>query len=421
MQKRLALVFGMAAMVGLLSSPSVVLAEENGIKIGEGRLHPFLNLEGRFDSAAQLRSEGTTFSGDPDFIIHVRPGIRLNIPSPLLDVDLNAELEYLIYTGFTDASARKLDRLQAGAGLQLNILKNNVVSVQIGDQFRRSSDTTVVGPTVGLLSLFNDANIGVTVAPGGGGLTIQPAYHLILENFSPLLGQTVSPTGTPSGSTFDAGTLNYITHLITLTNRWRFLPKTAVLLDGEFGIRQYGSAAVASSANQNINFFKAYTGITGLLSTHISVLGKVGFGMDITTSSFLSVVGQLEGVYLFNETSSVRLGLSRDFQPLSAPFVSFDDNKGYLGARVLLFEKLALAGQFAADYLNYTPTSGASRADLLFTLDVSANLEVFSWMTLKVGDTLTNRSTSLAVAADAARGGIALTADQVYVQVEFIY
>ena len=82
---------------------------------------------------------------------------------------------------------------------------------------------------------------------GGGALTISPGYHLILETFSALIN---GPVG--AGATTPSA-LNYLSHRITLENRWRFLPKTAVLLDGEFGFRQY---LTASGSNTPISIHK---------------------------------------------------------------------------------------------------------------------------------------------------------------------
>ena len=57
MFKRLALLLCGALVLG--ASPA--LAEENGLKVGDGRLHPYFDLEGDYDTAAQLvvNSDGT--------------------------------------------------------------------------------------------------------------------------------------------------------------------------------------------------------------------------------------------------------------------------------------------------------------------------------------------------------------------------
>ena len=194
--------------------------------------------------------------------------------------------------------------------------------------------------------------------------------------------------------------------------------ETAVLLDGEFGFRQY---LTASGSNTPISYFKAYTGIVGLLTPHFSTLARVGFGMDITTQSFVSVVGQLEGAYLANETASVRLGVVRDFQPISAPFVSAEDDRGYLTGKLLLFDKLSLSSTLSADYLRFLQTAGAARTDLAFALQFRADLEVTSWFTIALADQLSTRSTSLSALQDPSLGGIALTSNSTTLTLEFQY
>src|SRR3954471_3004980 len=63
----------------------------NGLKVGEGRLHPFFDLEPRLDTAAGFFPP--TGSGPPsnapsaEVVMHLRPGMRFELPSNVLAID----------------------------------------------------------------------------------------------------------------------------------------------------------------------------------------------------------------------------------------------------------------------------------------------------------------------------------------------
>ena len=414
---------GLLALLCALS-PGVARAEENGLKIGDGRLHPYFDLETRYDTAAQISVDSSNnSSGVGDLIFHFRPGIKLDVPSPTLAVNLGAAVEYLVYAGLKSPTASQLNRLQAEANLDLGILRGSVVSFDLGDHFTRSNQTTDVGLVTGTLSIFNDVHAAMTVAPGGGSLTISPGYHLQLEAFSPL-ASVVTPTGgQPAPPAIDYGARNYLQHRITLENRWRFLPKTAFLLDGEYDIRNYGNAA----GGTNISFFRAQTGITGLLTPHVATVARVGYARDLTSNTFgaLAIIGQLEASYLPSETSLIRVGVLRTFEPVSLPYVSYADERAYLEGRLLAISRLTLHAFTSADHLGFRKKGDSTsvRGDYQLQVGVGADLEVTRWFNIGVGDALSVRSSPGTTAADVGGSvaGLNLTSDQVFLRLTVIY
>lgn len=399
-------------------APGAARAEENGLKIGDGRLHPYFDLETRYDTAAQVSIDPTTgaSAGVGDLIFHFRPGMKLDVPSTTLAVSMGAAVEYLVYAGLKSKTASSLNRLQAEADLDLGVLRGSVVSFDLGDHFTRSNQTTDVGLVVGTLSLFNDARAAMTVAPGGGSLTISPGYHLQLEAFSPLA--SVTGAATP---TIDYGARNYLQHRITLENRWRFLPKTAVLLDGEYDIRDYGNAA----GGTNISFFRAQTGISGLLTPHVAVVARAGYTRDLTLNSFgaAAIIGQLEGSYLPSETSLIRLGVLRTFEPVSLPYVSYEDDRAYLEGRLLAVSRLTLHAFTSLDYLGFKSAQATGRNDLQVQAGVGADIEVTRWFNIGVGDALSVRTSDLKAQQPGGPpvAGLNLTSDQVFLRLTVVY
>src|ERR1700750_781548 len=83
---------------------STPLGENNGIRVGPGRLHPYFDLEGRYDSAAVYvpvdplnPAAGVELKGD--ILMHFRPGFRLDVPGTDLTFGFNAYYDYVWYTG----------------------------------------------------------------------------------------------------------------------------------------------------------------------------------------------------------------------------------------------------------------------------------------------------------------------------------
>ncbi|MGZ6140010.1 MAG: hypothetical protein ACXWLA_05010, partial [Myxococcaceae bacterium] len=60
-------------------------SDNNGIRVGPGRLHPYLEIAPMWDSAAlyvptQVNNTSSPYVLDPEIVIHFRPGFRMEIP-----------------------------------------------------------------------------------------------------------------------------------------------------------------------------------------------------------------------------------------------------------------------------------------------------------------------------------------------------
>src|SRR3954471_10048252 len=92
----------------------------NGLKVGEGRLHPFIDLEPRLDTVAgyfPTTGSGPPTSASPELIMHLRPGLKFELPSNTVALDVAATAEYLYYTGLLTVGSSIASRLEGAAGL----------------------------------------------------------------------------------------------------------------------------------------------------------------------------------------------------------------------------------------------------------------------------------------------------------------
>jgi hypothetical protein len=408
--------FGIALLVCATGSAS---AQANGVKFGDGRVHPFFQIESRYDSAAVMvrpeRDGPYKIAGD--MVLHFKPGLKLENPSEKIFVGLNGALDYVLYTGAVDAGTRYASNLQGEADLVLGINRGGQFSVDIGDHIVRSDRVGAPVISVGVLSIHNDARIVASYRPSGGALTLEPAYHFTSEFFS-ANGDQVIVAGCQAGDpTCDAKAvsgLNYLNHSFKLNGRWRFLPKTAFTFDSVVGMRRY-----VNDGGTPLNTLKASLGLAGLLTTHFSTVLKLGWGHDLSADTFSTLIAQAEVGYILSQTGQIRLGYLRTFEPIAGKgYVSYGDDRGYLDARLLLGGRLTLRGYAALDFLGFRDQQGNEvRSDFKLTADLGADWEIKRWLSVGAGLLASTHSSDATIAV----GLDEFRRNEIYARVQVIY
>ena len=371
----------LATLLFALPAGGQAWAEGNGVKFGEARVHPYFQLESRYDSAAVMAG-GNQIIGD--LVMHLRPGLKLSMPSPNFSVGLNAGLEYVWYTGVVESGSSNASHLAGDADLDLGINRGGQIGLDIGDHVARSERLlNVPSIVVGALSLYNDARVQLNVRPAGGALQFEPNYHLTTEFFSP--NGEIALANCDPGYTCDpkaVGENNYLNHTLSLNGRWKFLPKTAVTLDSAFLMRRY-----FGQIGTPTNSLKASLGLAGLVSTHLSAVLKLGWGQDFSTGSFSSPIAQAEVGYLFSQTGQIRVGYLRSFEPVpSGAYVTYGLDRGYLDGRVLLAGKLTARAYGSVDFLSFHAAEGAAgKTGMHFNGELGVDYEMAAWVSVSGG------------------------------------
>jgi len=384
------------------SASSIAHEGPNGLKVGEGRLHPFFDLEPRLDTAAGFfptTGGGLSTQPSPELILHLRPGVKFELPSNVAAIDFAGDLEYLYYTGLLAPGSYVASRLEGAANLNVALNRQGQVQFDLADDFAYSDKTRNLSAVLGVLSLFNEARAQLDIRPGGGALEIAPRGAFALEQFRAL--STVTVPGCPSGEqTCDPAAvqrMNYINIRGGLDARWKFLPKTAIVLESNFDARSYTDPL---STNQPSLLLRVVGGLQGLLTTKIAVVAKGGWGYDFVTSATPGTnantfLAQAEGTYLLNEASNFKLGYYRSVEPVPA-FQTVQDDRIYGEARALLAGRLVLRAYGAVDFLGFGngPPPAPRRFDVVITADPAAEYQIFPWLYAAAGYTLTSRSSS---------------------------
>jgi hypothetical protein len=371
---------GLAA--GFLFAPKVASAQEwlkdrryeegAGIRVGDLELHPGIGGEIGYDTNYFLRTQKT----DPRFVngapqnapvesgqIRITPSFTLSTLGGQRKDDQASVPSPVAFRGGVSATYREFlgpqevrdqRNVSGGAFARLDVNQARPIGFGIFANYQRLIQPSVVSdPNLS----FNRSDVGagaeLIAIPGGGTLDLRAGYQIQGALFE-------ESNGVPFSS---------ITHELSVRNRWRFRPRTALFHDTSLRFINYPNAARALNSLNDSTPLRTRFGITGLLTDRFGVLGALGYGATFfqkanlgSTSQYDSLTAQLEGTFYLSQSagagepgqatlllSTVTLGYLRDFQT-SLLGNYYDSNKGY--AKLVYFFAgkvlLSLEGYFEA-------------------------------------------------------------------------
>lgn len=296
-------------------------AGSTGIKIAEGRLHPFADLETQhvYNPGRVTRARG---SAPNDLLLIARPGLEFALPSPTLDLKFDGAVERRQFVGLQTPGTRRLSTFAGNAGLNMLVNKEGKFVFRLYDDYRRIAGPGNQTVTQRLLSHVNTAGLGFDYKPGGGALVFSLDYSFFLNVFDRQRTGLASPRA-----------LDNLRHQPRLRATWKFLPKTATFIEANGQITRFFNAGQGAFRTANANLLTTYLGIVGALTPKLNVLAKAGYGntfiAEANSDNFNSVVGQAEVNWKPTTTTGLRGGFLREVQP-TALFGFFDRLGGYL-------------------------------------------------------------------------------------------
>ena len=384
-----------AAARAQATSVSGALGDNNGIRFGPGRLHPYFDLEGRYDSAAiyvpsQPNDPASPYELKPEILMHFRPGFRLDVPGTDVTFGLNGYYDYVWYTGLLTSGSSAASRSEAGADMHAEINREGAVELDVADSFARSDRPRDIGVGVAVISLYNQLRLTAPIHPGGRAFDVRPHGEYTVEFFGAYSGipQGIGPCppGTCAATPSDPSVSDYQDYAGGLDIHWKFLPQTALIFESNFEGRSYfhPDASVVPPGQ----LLKLLAGAQGLVTPRIQAILKAGYaiGFDGAASTF---IGQAEMTWTPNETSALTLGVLRDVNN-AVGAASATDLRAYLNTKTFLIGRLGLHGNFAYDLISFTQGRGGS--DQLFSLDLGPDYAVARWFILSAGYVFSKRS-----------------------------
>ncbi|HTS81461.1 MAG TPA: outer membrane beta-barrel protein [Myxococcaceae bacterium] len=386
------LVAGLAAYAQDTSGVSSSLGENNGIRFGPGRLHPYFDLEPRYDSAAiytpsTANNQAAPYNLEPEILVHFRPGFRLDVPGTDVTFGLNAFYDYVWYTGWLTSGSSAASRSEAGADMHAEINREGAVEFDVGDTFSRSDRPQDIGLGVAVISLYNQLRLTAPIHPGGRAFEVRPHGDYSVEFFS---GYSGLPGGigpcAPGTCPSDPSVNDYQNYAGGLDIHWKFLPQTAVVFESNYEGRSYFHPD--ASVYPPGAMLKLLGGMQGLVTPKIQAILKAGYaiGFKGAASTF---IGRAEGTWSPNETSQLTLGVLRDVNN-AVGAASATDLRFYLNTKTFLIGRLGLHGNFAFDIVSFT--QGRGETDQLFSVDLGPDYAIARWFILSAGYVFSKRT-----------------------------
>jgi hypothetical protein len=357
------------------------LAEGPGIRTGDLELHPGIAGEAGYDSNWFLRShvqnppgQPQVLNGPPGFaptdaaVFRVTPQFyvsTLGQERVLNEGTARVEPRFITFRGGVSATARFFigkemsdqHNVSVDADARVDFNAGHPVAAGVFAGYDRLIQPQVFGNPD--LSFNRDdirAGADVTVMPGGGSLDIRGGYQLRTSIYE-------ESQGVPYGS---------ITHDISVKNRWRFRPRTALFSEADLLFTSYPNAPRASLYLNDSTPLRTRFGISGLMTDWFGILVAAGYSGTFfkdpnapSTTQYDSVNGQAEGTFYVGGTggadepgkstlllSTVSLGVSRDFQTsLLGNF--YTDDRAYAKVEYWFGGRAVLRLTGYADMLDY--------------------------------------------------------------------
>jgi hypothetical protein len=276
-----------AALAGALLMPGIAAAQSGqpwledrrvgegvGIRTGDLEWHPGVAGQLGYDTnyfqgsgeAAEPEIDVLRFRVTPSLTLKTlgsqrNPGGGQAAP-PVLNFAADASLSYdkLIALGSGENELEGTDSfLSGGLGFALDILPERPWGADLNGNVTRlvqpSNDPTIP-PAFNRDILRGGA--GIKWRPGGGvfswRLGFQTTYTLFEDS--------------------DYSDLNNFNHAILASGRWKFLPRTAFLYEGQVSFIDYGDA---NSGQVQATPISSKIGLAGLVTNHFALLGMVGW------------------------------------------------------------------------------------------------------------------------------------------------
>jgi hypothetical protein len=390
-------VLAAAVAVGL-ASPAAA-SPGNGIRFGgsAGRLHPFLELETRYDSNVSYLATGERVG---DLVLMVRPGFELAAPGELTAVQLRAALSWAQYLGL-QGDTSDLSRLYGEASLGFGLNRRGAVGLELTDNFRRSASLQALNIGAALISNTNELRLAVPWRPGGGALLVTTSGEWRLETFEPYLEGPLCLADTPACDPDRVADLGYNELRGGLEVSWKFLPRTALVLEGSYFTR----VPNADTGGADGSGARVWTGVTGLFSARIAGTIKGGYGDTLGSlgEAYRTWLANAEVEWLPLETARVKAGYVHDYgldpgqSTLFGESALFSSHRLYAEGRVLMAGRYTfrLTGQY--ERRTYELVSSTS-ADLIRG-EPSVEVELARWLRAGIGYAFTRRTTELPAAA----------------------
>lgn len=354
------------------------ISKNRGLRSGDFTLLPSVTLDGHYDT--------NVFNGNDEENNIPLAAASLRI-TPRLSLNNGKETEVQFKfdaTGdirlYVDENTR-IDRLTAFGGnadLAVDFAARRAISLSVFNNFSRALRPNNWETTATLNRINNQVGARVSFHPGETPerrpLEISLLGAYVIDEFEDFqFGDTTTVRS-------------------RLTGSWRFLPRTAAVLDAGWDFRSFGSA---SAFTTNSTPWRVQGGLAGALTSRVTFRLTAGWAnsMHDSGASFNSVIGNVSLGYSPSSTTFLSVGYSRDFQ--QAYYGNFiDANRGSVSLQQRFGNLMEVTGWFNFTYGLYgefrdipanTKVTQANRKDYMLDAGLRATIEVSRLIGVQIG------------------------------------
>lgn len=319
--------------------------EGPGIWITDGLVfHPGLGFEGGYVSNPLHLSQDVTGAAQirlaPYLDLATEPpqrkpeDIGADAEPPKVNFRLGVAGMWDYYFSDNDDISDQSD-IGVDTNLNLEVFPEGTWTFLLFDNFIRTRYEFETIEEVGFNKDSNVGQIGVRFSPGGKAMEFKLAYANHLDYF-------------------ESETLDYassMAHEAILDAKWRFFPKTALLLKARFMPILY-----FEDINVDSMPLRVWIGLNGLFTSKFGLLILLGYGNSFHDSgvSFNSFIGKLEADYFIGPSSIFKVGVERDFVDSITPSNFYDNIGGYIQYHHMFIQALLLVAQVGVYYRDYS-------------------------------------------------------------------
>jgi hypothetical protein len=318
------------------------IAKDRGLRSGDFVMHPSISVQGHHDT--------NLFNGD-ELEQGNKPvaatSIRI-IPRLALSNDL-ANNTTFVFSSAGDArvyisdnkAVTAQDNIGGNASLDLTFGQRKAIAFSVFDHFVRALRANNWETTTSLNRNSNDAGARIEFHPGDVPER-RPFNVALMGSYS-----------VDRFTDFKPGDVNMVR--TRLTGSWRFLPKTAAILDARWDFRNYDNPTLSNSGlSFNSRPFRALAGIAGALTKRVSFQVEGGWGVSLHDSgdSFNSYLATASIGVRPSESTRLTLGYTHDFRDVYyGNFTQF--HRGMLNLHQRFGNIMDVRATFGASYGTY--------------------------------------------------------------------
>jgi len=367
-----------------LTIVSTVHAEPgDGITLGSATLTPRVELEFGADSNPRRLADVTRQETGESFasgIVDIHPAINLSYKRQQLRVLVAYEHGIRLYSSDSLSNYYDEFRLNASAELMAEGMFGLVLQNESVRRYRPSESAEE-----DLLNRrsYNDFQAMGRYSPGSAlDLNLGVGWLLDVQEYAEFGGAGSAPTK------------NSVT--VTGRGKWRFFPRTSVLMDMELGRNGWSNLPTGSDREKaaKSNEWHFLTGVGGQFTEVIQANLFLGYGGLYTVAASGSpesllddvrgakgFLGQAQLIYQPNVTQSLSLGFARSYGD-SAVIDYWISNVMYAGYSGLYFSRLSIQTRAALDLRALNPAVKDSANSLLYVtaLYISTEYRITNWL-----------------------------------------